>query len=270
MRSILVHADARKASEARLQTALALARATGGHVTVLLNTPVQRYVAMDPFGGAYPMTDAINDALARTTDLAARLDAQLSQDDVPFSIETSETEALDGLLTASRLADVVIVGLDRAGDIDGVRLSGIVGALAVTSGPPVLAVPDDTVPDLGSIAMVAWNDSSEAANAVRASVPLLRHASRVEVITIAAASGKDCNPDGVLRYLSRHGVHAQHRVRASDGLTVEEVIEKTATDINADYIVMGAYGHNRMRELLFGGVTRYMIDSGKFPLFMTH
>ena len=74
----------------------------------------------------------------------------------------------------------------------------------------------------------------------------------------------------VLEYLSRHDIHAELTTVTEDRLTVEEALEAKATEIGADWIVMGAYGHSRMREIWFGGVTRYLLESARIPLFFAH
>jgi nucleotide-binding universal stress UspA family protein len=74
----------------------------------------------------------------------------------------------------------------------------------------------------------------------------------------------------VLEYLSRHDIHAELKIAGDNWLTIEEALEREAEAMKADWIVMGAYGHSRVRELLFGGVTRYMLESARFPLFISH
>lgn len=270
MRSILVHMDATEESRERLQTALALARRTKGHLTVHLNTPVGRFVIADPLVAMYPMTDAINAARAETTALEGQLEAALAREDVPFDIVTTETDLPDALVDAARLVDLVLVGLGSPVHDSPPLSAATVGALATAAGAPVLALPAGEMFDPAGAAMVAWNDSREAANALRAAVPLLRYAASVTLVTVPERSGDRCDPDAALRYLSRHDIHAEQAERPRDGRSVEEILEAAADALEARWIVMGAYGHSRMRELLFGGVTRYMIDCGRFPLFMAH
>ena len=74
-----------------------------------------------------------------------------------------------------------------------------------------------------------------------------------------------------LRYLSHYGIHAElHERTVSGGLTIEEALEDAAVELKADWVVMGAFGHSRLRETLFGGVTRYFINSARFPLLLVH
>ena len=124
MRSILVHADRGAGMTARLETALSLARTTGGHVTVLIDTPVTRYVAMDPMGGSFVASDALKQALADDDANAAKIEAHLKNEDVPFDLVRSEAEPVEALAKAARLADIVVLS----------RSSGLAGELALVDG----------------------------------------------------------------------------------------------------------------------------------------
>lgn len=278
MRAILVHADDSPASEVRLQTALDLARLTGGHVTLHINTPLQRYVAMDPFGGTYLAAGAIADAQARDAALTDRLAAKLTIEDVAWRIEASETDLADALAMSAQLADIVVVSLDSAEtsprNRDAVGFCPSIGRLVFAADAPVLALPASTkaVAFTGT-AVVAWNGTSEAANALRRAVPLLALAEAVHLVRITDPSerGADRFPaTDALQYLSSHDIHAELHERDRGALSVEEGIETLAGSLAADWLVMGAYGHNRWRETLFGGVTRYLIDGGRWPLLLAH
>jgi nucleotide-binding universal stress UspA family protein len=270
MRSLLVHADETSGFEHRLQTALDIARAHAGHVTLQISIPVTRFVTMDPFGGAYPMVEALADVRARAATFAAQLNDRLAKEDVPFDVTESEAEAVDGLLIAARYADLTIVGLDAPGRREASGNAALVGALALAAVSPVLALPEATTTMLDGPVLIAWKECSEASRAVRAAMPLLRRASSVHVLTVPEHDDTATGADHILRYLSRHEIQAEQASRTRGSLSIEETIEAAAKAHGASLVVMGAYGHSRVRELLFGGVTRYMIDCGQFPLFLTH
>lgn len=247
MRSILVNADRNPGMDARLETALSIARATGGHVTVLVDTPVARYIAMDPMGGSYVASEALKQAMSDDDTNAAELEARLRREDVPFDVIRSEAEPVDALGRAARLADVVI--LSRSG--------GLAGDVAMLSRTPVLALPDGksmTMPLRK--ACIAWDGGDEAALALRSSISLLSNCSAVEVVTVADHPG-DFPPTEAMRYLSRHGISAELNEIARRGSTEETLAVAAAS---ADLLVMGAYGHSRFREFLFGGVTRFFLE----------
>ena len=268
MRSILVHADDSPAGENRLQTGLDIARAFGGHVTAHVNTPIVRLFAMDPFGGVYPMTDVIAKAEVDAGAMVSRMEARLAHDDVPFTVERSEIEPADALAKSAMLADLVVMDLDSIAKFARPQ-SSLVGAVALSGNAPVLAlVPNQKFMLQGNV-MIAWNDSRESAVAVREAVPLLKHAKSVKVMRIGKTED-EMRAAPVLEYLSRHDIHAELHSTPRDWLTVEEAIEREAEEMGADLIVMGAYGHSRMRETLLGGATRYLLDCASRPLFLVH
>ncbi len=269
MRSILVHADHSPCTEARLQTALALARRTKGHVTCHINTPFNRFIAMDPFGGAYISAEALSRAATDDAALEERLAAQLGREDVPWTIDTSQDELVDALTGAARLADLVIISADPAQSKQRRAPVALVGALALSTRTPLMVIPTDasTVAQDAPV-MIAWDGGIEAANALKASLGLL--AGRpVHVVTVAEKGDAFPSTEAV-NYLSRHDIHAELHSVDRNGLTIEETLEKAAQDVKAGLVVMGAYGHSRLRETLFGGVTRYFIDSARFPLLLAH
>lgn len=260
MRSILVYADRSPAMEPRLQSALALARSFGGHVTVLIDTPTTRYIAMDPMGGSYLSTQALNNALEEDDRQAAALEARLSREDVPFDIQRSDIEPVPALATAGRLADLTVIS----------RSSGLAGELALGSRTPVLVLQDDrTLAVPLARVCVAWDGGDEAALALRLAIPLLTTADTVQVLTVEEKAA-GLIPDDALRYLARHGVSAEFVELKREG-TTEATLAKAVADAGADLLVMGAYGRSRMREFLFGGVTRHFIEDDAAPaLLLAH
>lgn len=268
MRSILVHADQTPAGENRLQTGLDIARRFGGHLTAHINTPIGRLFAMDGFGGVYPLTEMIAKAEVDAAALVSEMEAKLAHDDVPFTVERSEIEPADALATSARLADLVVMDLDDVANFARPQTS-MVGAVALAGGAPVLALVRGKSIAIDGTAMIAWNDSREAAAAVRAAVPLLALAKSVQVVRVGRTEN-EMQAAPLLEYLSRHNIHAEFKTAKEDWLTIEEALENEAGAMKADWIVMGAYGHNRVREILFGGVTRYLLESARFPLFVTH
>ena len=118
-------------------------------------------------------------------------------------------------------------------------------------------------------ACVAWDGSDEAAAALRGAAPLLRDCASVTVVTVTEKD-RGRPTDDAMRYLSRHGVKAELQAVARVG-SIEETIAAAAARAQADLLVMGAFGHSRMREYLFGGVTRYFVEEATGPaLLLAH
>jgi nucleotide-binding universal stress UspA family protein len=261
MRSILVHADRSKAMPARLETALALAKATQGHLTFLVDTPIGRYISMDPMGGSYVASDAMKQALADDDGQAARLRTQLHEAGLPYDVIRSEDEPVEALAVASRLADLVVVS----------RGTGLAGEVALASRTPVLVLPDDkslSVPV--AKACVAWDGGNEVALALRGAIPLLAKCASVDVLTVREGPGGGSPASGAVEYLARHDIHAEPHELVRKGST-EETLASAVMKRGGDLLIMGAYGRSRMREFLFGGVTRYFLEDCPRPaLLMAH
>lgn len=260
MRSILVYADRSPAMPARLETALALARASKGHISLLVDTPIGRYISMDPMGGSYVASDAMRQALADDDGQAARLRARLLEEGLPYDVIRSEDEPAEALAVASRLADVVIVS----------RASAMAGEIALASRTPVLVLSNDkplSVPV--AKACVAWDGGNEAALALRGAIPLMAHCASIDVLTVREKPGGFPAADAV-RYLTRHGIHATPHELTRKGST-EETLAAAVMRLGGELLIMGAYGRSRVREFLFGGVTRYFLEDCPRPaLLMAH
>lgn len=270
MRSILVHADNDQACEGRLQVALDLARRLGGHVTLMIATPLQQFVSFDPFGGTYFAAEALARAQADDLALESRLSGKLAAEDVPWTIELAERDIVGALAGAAALADLSIVTLpgDPRAPIHGPPM--LAGDLALATPVPVLALPSGSSSlDMEAPAMVAWNGSTHAAQALRASVPLLRDRGRVKLVTVGGDNGLFAGADA-LSYLSRHAIHADLAHVDREGGSVEERLIEEADALGAGLVVMGAFGKSRLRETLFGGTTHFLLTQGRFPLLMAH
>ena len=257
MRSILVNADRKPASDARLDTALELARHLDGHVTVLVDTPVSRYIAMDPMGGSYVISEALDRARSDDDAAADAVETRLARGDVPFEVVRSEDDPVPALAAAARLADLVV--LTRSG--------GMVGPVALSARAPVLALPDDGRINLPiRRAVIAWDGGEQSAAALKAAIPLLGSCELVKVVSVIEKVGGFPATDA-LRYLSRNGIHAEFEELERRGST-EETLAAGVRQAQADLLVMGAYGKSRMREFLFGGVTAYFLADRDAPALL--
>ena len=270
MRNLLVHADDSPAMAARLESALAIGRRHRSHISLLVSSPFQQFVDSDPFGGMYLAREALAKSQRAATELVDRLSEQMRDEDVPWDISVGDGELVGTLAIAATLADLVIVSLGATGGKRTGAPQMLAGDLAMMVPAPVLALPEAVaLIDLDAPVMIAWNGSLEAANALRQAVPLISDSSSVVLVTVGADEGR-IDAEDALRYLSRHGIHATLRTEERRGVTVEEALERTARDLAAGLIVMGAFGHSRLRETFFGGVTRYLLDAAHTPLLLAH
>jgi nucleotide-binding universal stress UspA family protein len=269
MRTILLHIRDDEGQESRLRAALDLTRWFEGHLVCLQATPFDSYIIGDPFGGVYAFPEVVERVRETEEALRSRLEADLANEGVSWEWLHFDGSAAQMMVERSRLADVIVVSKP-------VREKGaskplpIAAEIALHSVAPVLAVPGSAQGlDCGGIAVIAWNGSAEAAQALRHALPLLRAASSVHLLTVDADRGEFPSTEAS-RYLDRQGVDAElHEVPTGpDG--VARTIAAFAAEQGSAYIVMGAYGHSRLRELILGGVTNEMLQAETAPLLLSH
>jgi nucleotide-binding universal stress UspA family protein len=263
VKTILLHVDDDAAMEARFQAALSLARQQGGHLTCLQVRSVPYYpvdAGLSPGSSEIFLRGFEETVRAQRAAWEPRLGGEMVSWDWRVRTGSKVMELLDG----AQLVDVIVIGVG-----DEVPGMSVAGRLIVQSQVPLLAVPREASQfDPNGPMMVAWNGAPEAANAVRHGLALLKSAASVHIVSVAEeASGLPAAD--VAAYLSRHGIHAEVLERRAEP-SVEDALIAAARELGASCIVMGGYGHSRMRELVFGGVTRAMLKGSPFPLFLSH
>jgi nucleotide-binding universal stress UspA family protein len=262
---LLVHDD--PGQESRLQAALDLSRALDGHLTCLAVT-VMPFVSGE-FYDASIQTMLVADALDRQAAIRKELEARLAGEGVSWNWIDVTGGLGSALNDAAKMADIVVVSrkLDSEASAD---LRAVAGQVVVGSGRLVVAVPEQARGfDVAGLAMVAWDGSDEAMDAVRDSVPLLKLARTVTIVEIK--DGTVATPaEEAAAYLSRHGIHPVV-VRRRPGIDpVGEVLIAEARGEHAAYVVMGGFGHGRLAEALIGGVSRDMLGESPVPTVMAH
>ncbi|WP_111748426.1 universal stress protein [Salinisphaera orenii] len=147
--------------------------------------------------------------------------------------------------------------------------------LALLSGRPVLGLPANwgRSPVGGNI-LIGWQGSQEAMHAVTAALPLLEVAERVRVVTIDPSidyKGWEESPgDDIMTYLRRHGVEAERRTLEGGGQSIADSLLTSADAMDADLLILGAYGHSRLREFVLGGATRGVLHDIRRPVLLAH
>lgn len=299
-KSVLTILTSARSIGPQLDAAIAVARAGSAHLEVLclgVDMAVSHYAA---YGGAASMalspvtTHAARDEAGALADAArARLDqgqAGALPGAPPHTVEARvvlEAE-LDRLVARrARFADVVVLPRDS-------MLAGAgrtVGEAALFHGRvPVLVFPSPAhgaarTPASGfapvtsftsfspARVVLAWNDSDQALAAMRLAMPLLRGADLVSVAIVdpaPRAPGEAPHGDTIARFLARHGVSVDVALLPRDLPTAAQSLCRHADDFGADLIVMGAYGHTRFREAIFGGATSDMLERARIPLLLAH
>jgi nucleotide-binding universal stress UspA family protein len=272
--TVLTNAEA---MEATLSAAIEMARREDAHLEVLC-LGIDRTQAGYYYAGAAIVLQ--QEMLDRAEEEARTLDAQvqerLGREDVRWSSEAAVAQlgALNGLVAIrARFNDLVILP-KPFGPNRGQEDEAVVEAALFEGQTPVLVLPEGGLDGpVGTRVVVAWNQSSEALNAVRQALPLLLEAQRVDIAVVDPSrhGPERSDPGGPLsQMLARHGVRAEVSVLAKTLPKVSEVLLRHAHDQNADLLVMGAYGHSRFREAILGGATRAMLEQADIPVFMAH
>lgn len=172
-------------------------------------------------------------------------------------------------LEQARAADLVVVGRQGPDDASHGRMAISPGDLVMGLGRPILVVPPRKEHLSGKHVVIAWKDTREARRAVWDALPLLKRAERVFVLAIGPDAGAQGAAD-VSDHLQRHGVPSRATIRSEPTRFVVDELTGFAEQEGADLIVSGAYGHSRMREWLFGGVTQDLLDSTPIPCLLSH
>lgn len=276
MKDLLVHVDDTAASPPRLGAALALAEAFGARLTALCLV-AEPYM---PAAAARRLpAEALREHVARAEAeaeavLAAAREAAAGRGlTLEARREFGPLSRVPHLLARhARHADLAIVGQADAAT-GGADEAALAEAAFMDSGCPALVVPPaGPGTDLPAReVLLAWDGSREAARAAGDALPLLRLA---EHVTVLIVDGRDASghPPGaeIAAHLARHGVKAEVREAASDDASVGETILAQARDVGAGLLVMGGYGHSRLRETILGGVTRHVLDHATLPVMLSH
>jgi nucleotide-binding universal stress UspA family protein len=147
----------------------------------------------------------------------------------------------------------------------------IIEAAAFSTGRPVLVAPQAPPRTLGETVLIGWNRSAQASRAFHAAkVLLLQRAKKVRILSVTTGAKDGPPADEIADNLAWHGIDCEVRELSPDNQSVGTVLLAEASAISADLLVVGAYTHSRLRQLLLGGVTRNLLSNATIPLFMAH
>jgi nucleotide-binding universal stress UspA family protein len=191
--------------------------------------------------------------------------AGIEQVSASWAEETDHPEK--HLLIHARHSDLIVVG--RAHSID-LMPNNLLEMLLLDCGRPIVIAADSPPTSLGGTIVVGWKETSEAARALAAAMPLLQRARRVVLVHIAEGGDTPGILEALAGQLAWHGIAAETRLMADRSRPAEVQLPQLAADLQADLLVVGGFGHSPLRESVFGGVTRTLIEHADLPIFMLH
>jgi nucleotide-binding universal stress UspA family protein len=269
-KDILVLADEADTAATRLDVAATVAAAQKAHLAAL-------HVMEKPYTPAAisrAMPSAVlewQESLMRERAEAAKkaVDAAQRRSGADIEWRLVRGETIPAALLHSRYADLVVTSQTASEDDTGDLMAE---ELVMGSGRPVLVVPRyGKFQTVGERVLIAWNRTRESTRAVHDAMPFLTKAKSVRIMEV--------NPDrddkhiagaDIAVHLARHGVNAEVGATTAEDIRAGDVLLSRAADLGADLLVMGAYGHSRLREYTFGGVTLHLLQHMTIPVLLSH
>ncbi len=185
---------------------------------------------------------------------------------------TAIDNPVDAMTLHARYADLVVIGQTDSTEETNLG-ADFPERLVLAAGRPVLILPSaGNFPGIGKRILVAWNAGLEATRALTDAIPLLQRADTVHVMAVNPRQGEHGNVPGadIGLYLARHGVRVEVKTDQGAEIDVGNELLSRAADLDADLIVMGCYGHSRLKEWVLGGATRTILESMTVPVLMSH
>jgi nucleotide-binding universal stress UspA family protein len=276
-KNILTHLDNSSGCRNRLEIAFGMARDFDAELTGIFVVPtyivpsyVEAQISVDL------MTDITEKALARAEETVTSYRQLAEAARVTLQTAVVEGQIIPILREHSKYADLMILGQDHPEDPDNASY-GLADSLLFEGACACLVVPHSgKLATPGKRSLLAWNASREAAHALREAMPLLQRADTVVVLSSEPDDGNNELANGhphaqaVLKLLESHGIEAISSGINNPDISSTDAIIAQAVDMDADLIVMGAYGHARLREIILGGVTRDLLKRAPTCLLLAH
>jgi nucleotide-binding universal stress UspA family protein len=275
MKTILVPTEDNSAMRSALEAALLVARRCDSYIEgFTLRWSVAQFAAFDPTGGIPLETDKL---------VADRMEKQARQifesfmhgHNVPRS--AAKTEALsfgwlddapqseDFVGSYGRVFDVIVMSRPGANETFVHRRALDTGLFE--SGRPILLAPPWPPPQIATNVLIAWNRSTEQARATALAMPLLQKANRVTVLTVIGGTEvPGPSAEQLIYYLQRNGIAAEPMRVGLDGKNTGQAILAAAQSLDCDLLIKGAYTQSRLRQMIFGGATRHVLENAEIPV----
>jgi nucleotide-binding universal stress UspA family protein len=279
MKTILVPMEPNEAMAAVLETTLLLARRCDSYIEGFpLRFGISEFVAVDP-AGSIPLETYRQESLEEAAQARRLFEAFMQERNIPRSSgptsglsfgwldEAPEGEGFVG--SYGRVFDVTVLSRPDANTI-GLHNRAIESGM-FESGRPILLSPPVPPKQIATNIMVHWNCSTEQARATAFAMPLLHRAERVTVLTVAGGSAvPGPSAEQLLSHLQHNGIAAKPMTVGLEGRSTGEAILAAAKSEGSDLLVKGAYTQSRLRQMIFGGATSYIVANAELPVLMAH
>ena len=273
IKSILLHMDNNGRSKSCLDAALSLADRFDAHVTGLANrlpAYIPAYAAAQIPPEVFTNFDAAQASMLKTSKAefedAFKIASRISR----CNWEVGEGDLANTIATRSRYHDLIILRQET----DNSSMNGyenIPDEIILAAGRPVLIIPYINHGEaFGKSILVAWDNSRESARAVNDAMPFLKHADNVNIFSGNPKVDEEVPAAQLARYMSEHGIKPEVNRTIASNISIGDMLLNDVADNGHDMIVMGGYGHQRLREMLLGGTTRHILQHMTVPVLFSH
>lgn len=273
LKSILVHVDNAGRSKACVDVALSIADEFDSHVTGIANKApsyMPTYAAAQIPPEVFVAFDEAQDRqlTQARTDFESSLNRYSRLDRSAW--EVGEGNLPSTISGRARYHDLVVMRQEIE-DEDSGLYDGAPDEVILSSGRPVLVIPYiDFGASVGKSILIAWSNTRESARAVQDAMPFLKRAEKVHIFSANPKESEDVPGAELARFLSAHDIHAEVSRTFSNDLDVGDILLNDVAENGHDLIVMGGYGHRRIREMILGGVTRHLLQHMTVPVLFSH
>lgn len=276
-KTVLVHVDETSRSDFRVKIAAEIAMLDGGHLVGTAVTGVSRFIYQDGNISASDPNLTIHLNFLRERAEKATVNFNTTVSGLGLSSYESaivNDEAGGGIGLQARYSDIVVLGQTNRDEPTPSLLPDFPEYVVLNSGRPVLIIPyTGDFTSLGKRPLISWNASRESTRAVTDAIPILKRADLVQVVIFNPKVQPDAHGEqpgaDIALFLARHGVKVEISVHKTS-TDIGNALLSLAHDLDSDMIVMGGYGHSRLREMIMGGVTKTVLESMTVPIFMSH
>lgn len=274
LKDIVVHIPVERPAEPVIDCALSVASMFGAHLdgVVCAYQTINPAMAVGPTAAAFALPTEYNTDPQLANSRLDQFVATAAQAGIPAGrgcVSDTPFLANRALAEVSRLYDLAIVA--QADSSRPTHDGALPEAVLFGSGRQMLLVPYiHSGPLKTARALICWDGSSQAARAVHDALPFLERAQIIDVVSVNGSAPRESSAATLISHLARRGLSAHLRQAVAESSNIHNVVLSLAADLGSDFLVMGGYGHSRLREIVLGGVTRGMLESLTIPALISH